>query len=519
MPTPPDPGMLVLASLLGRALGDALGRRGRVPDAGRDPIGLPRRRADARPPARFTDDTRMTLFTAEGLIAASARRSDPIEEVHRALLRWLVTQAGRPAVPAGEGRLLCRPAPPPASGRRARRASRHLEAAPVVGGLASNDSKGCGDDHARVAPLRLRARPGRERARPGPGDVVPHAWPRHGCCGRPRSGPGCCAPCGGGAEPEAAARALLSDLRRGETAAAVAAALDAPRDGRAETAESLGGGWVAEEALAIGLHAALTGARVGGRASPGGAPFGRFGQHRGRGRQPPGPSLSHGGAGPPLAGRARGRRSRGADRGGSLGLPRRADRARRGASRLTPWIDPRMVRMCAPMTTPVPIPRAEGAPRLAVAPMMDWTDTHCRVLHRLMSRRTLLYTEMVTAPALVRGGARRLLRFDPSEHPVACQLGGCDPGRAGARRPHGRGGGLRRGEPQRRLPLGPGPVRRVRGGADAAAGARGRVRGRDARRRPAARDGQVPDRRGRPGSGRGAAGVRRGPCATRARPA
>ena len=86
-----------------------------------------------------------------------------------------------------------------------------------------------------------------------------------------------------------------------------------------------------------------------------------------------------------------------------------------------------MVRMCAPMTTPVPIPRAEGAPRLAVAPMMDWTDTHCRVLHRLMSRRTLLYTEMVTAPALVRGGARRLLRFDPSEHPVACQLGGCDP--------------------------------------------------------------------------------------------
>ena len=66
-------------------------------------------------------------------------------------------------------------------------------------------------------------------------------------------------------------------------------------------------------------------------------------------------------------------------------------------------------------------------PRLAVAPMMDWTDTHCRVLHRLMSRRTLLYTEMVTAPALVRGGARRLLRFDPSEHPVACQIGGSDP--------------------------------------------------------------------------------------------
>ena len=59
--------------------------------------------------------------------------------------------------------------------------------------------------------------------------------------------------------------------------------------------------------------------------------------------------------------------------------------------------------------------------------MMDWTDRHCRYLHRALSRRTLLYTEMVTAPALVRGGARHLLRFDPAEHPVALQLGGSDP--------------------------------------------------------------------------------------------
>ena len=59
--------------------------------------------------------------------------------------------------------------------------------------------------------------------------------------------------------------------------------------------------------------------------------------------------------------------------------------------------------------------------------MMDWTDRHCRFLHRLMSRHTLLYTEMVTAPALVRGGARHLLRFDAAEHPVALQLGGSDP--------------------------------------------------------------------------------------------
>ncbi|PVA08163.1 tRNA dihydrouridine(20/20a) synthase DusA [Thalassorhabdomicrobium marinisediminis] len=67
------------------------------------------------------------------------------------------------------------------------------------------------------------------------------------------------------------------------------------------------------------------------------------------------------------------------------------------------------------------------ASRLSVAPMMDWTDRHCRYLHRLLSKRALLYTEMVTAPALVRGGARHLLRFDPAEQPVALQLGGSDP--------------------------------------------------------------------------------------------
>ncbi|WP_226780636.1 tRNA dihydrouridine(20/20a) synthase DusA [Oceaniglobus trochenteri] len=70
----------------------------------------------------------------------------------------------------------------------------------------------------------------------------------------------------------------------------------------------------------------------------------------------------------------------------------------------------------------------EAAARLSVAPMMDWTDRHCRFFHRLMSRRTLLYTEMVTAPALVRGGARHLLGFDPAEQPLALQLGGSDPG-------------------------------------------------------------------------------------------
>lgn len=65
--------------------------------------------------------------------------------------------------------------------------------------------------------------------------------------------------------------------------------------------------------------------------------------------------------------------------------------------------------------------------RLSVAPMMDWTDRHCRYFHRQMSRHALLYTEMVTAPAVINGDQDRLLGFSDAEHPVAVQLGGSDP--------------------------------------------------------------------------------------------
>ncbi|MDP3197977.1 tRNA dihydrouridine(20/20a) synthase DusA [Tabrizicola sp.] len=65
--------------------------------------------------------------------------------------------------------------------------------------------------------------------------------------------------------------------------------------------------------------------------------------------------------------------------------------------------------------------------RLSVAPMMDWTDRHCRVFHRQMTRRAMLYTEMVTAPAIVHGPKPRLLDYSAVEHPVALQLGGSDP--------------------------------------------------------------------------------------------
>jgi tRNA-dihydrouridine synthase A len=65
--------------------------------------------------------------------------------------------------------------------------------------------------------------------------------------------------------------------------------------------------------------------------------------------------------------------------------------------------------------------------KFSIAPMMDWTDRHCRVLHRLLSAHALLYTEMVTAEAILHGDKVRLLGFDTSEHPVALQLGGSDP--------------------------------------------------------------------------------------------
>src|SRR6202049_3508100 len=65
--------------------------------------------------------------------------------------------------------------------------------------------------------------------------------------------------------------------------------------------------------------------------------------------------------------------------------------------------------------------------RFSVAPMMEWTDRHCRFFHRLMTRRALLYTEMVTTGAVLHGDRAELIVFDPFEHPIALQLGGSNP--------------------------------------------------------------------------------------------
>lgn len=65
--------------------------------------------------------------------------------------------------------------------------------------------------------------------------------------------------------------------------------------------------------------------------------------------------------------------------------------------------------------------------KFCVAPMMDKTDRHCRYFHRLMSNRAFLYTEMLHSNAVIRGNKERLLKYNPKEHPLAIQLGGCDP--------------------------------------------------------------------------------------------
>jgi tRNA-dihydrouridine synthase A len=65
--------------------------------------------------------------------------------------------------------------------------------------------------------------------------------------------------------------------------------------------------------------------------------------------------------------------------------------------------------------------------KFSIAPMMDWTDRNCRFFHRLLTRRALIYTEMITTGAVIHGDRARLLGYDPAEHPVALQLGGSDP--------------------------------------------------------------------------------------------
>ncbi|MEM1040180.1 MAG: tRNA dihydrouridine(20/20a) synthase DusA [Pseudomonadota bacterium] len=86
-----------------------------------------------------------------------------------------------------------------------------------------------------------------------------------------------------------------------------------------------------------------------------------------------------------------------------------------------------MASFAAPNTASSSLYAKHRKPIFAVAPMMDWTDRHCRYFHRLLTKSALLYTEMVVADAIVHGDVERHLAFDASEHPLAVQLGGSDP--------------------------------------------------------------------------------------------
>ena len=256
------------ASLLGGAIGDSIGAdieflslseiRNRFPDGVSE---LPRHMGVK---GAITDDTQMTLFTAEGILRAHVRNAQkgvchPPSVIHHALLRWLRTQGCEPKVETDDIGLIND------SRLRVRRAPGNtclssLAASTHFGSLAQNDSKGCGSI-MRVAPIALMFP--RDQVRRlaietsalthghATGQLAAAAWAEM------------LADVSLGSELEDAAVNAAETYAKlpdgGETARAIQAALNAPRDGTGETVESLGGGWIAEEALAIALYACLAG--------------------------------------------------------------------------------------------------------------------------------------------------------------------------------------------------------------------------------------------------------------------
>jgi len=256
------------ASLLGGAIGDSLGAdieflslaeiRRRFPD------GISKLPPHMGLHGAITDDTQMTLFTAEGIIRAQIRGvlkgvSHAPSIIHNALLRWYKTQGGKPAVQTDEvgliedPRLWVRRAP-------GNTCLSSLGASAHFGDVARNNSKGCGTI-MRVAPIALMYPRDQVRRMAIDTSALTHghvtgqlaaaAWAEM------------LADVAAGNELAAcAARTaeIYARLEGGEeTARAIRVALVAPRDGAAETVESLGGGWTAEEALSIALYACLVG--------------------------------------------------------------------------------------------------------------------------------------------------------------------------------------------------------------------------------------------------------------------
>lgn len=199
----------------------------------------------------ITDDTQMTLFTAEGLVRGLRGDGDVLKEVHAALLRWYVTQGGKPQINPGTGGILDH------QFLHVRRAPGNtcmsgLANATAWGRAADNTSRGCGTI-MRVAPLAFLPR----------GDIIPLTMTTSALTHGDQD-----------AQDSAAAWALiLNDLLHGRriteaaerclgrfgelTDNALHAALSAPRDGHWSVVQQLGGAWVADEALAIALYSTL----------------------------------------------------------------------------------------------------------------------------------------------------------------------------------------------------------------------------------------------------------------------
>jgi ADP-ribosylglycohydrolase/protein-tyrosine phosphatase len=261
-------GIQLHASLLGGAYGDSLGAeieflsldaiRRKFPDGIAD---LPPHQGLR---GAITDDTQMTLFTAEGLIRSHIRGSlkgicHPPSVVHHALLRWYRTQGGKPRVETDtiglitDQRLWARRAP-------GMTCLSSLGEGRSLGVLAKNDSKGCGTI-MRVAPVALMVPRDQVRSIAIDTSALTHGHPTGQLAAAAWAE--MLADVATGAKLDAAAASTAGEYERlengSETARAIRKALDAPRDGAPETVESLGGGWTAEEALSIALYACLAG--------------------------------------------------------------------------------------------------------------------------------------------------------------------------------------------------------------------------------------------------------------------
>ena len=259
---------LLRASLIGGAIGDSFGAEiefwSLAQIKGHFPEGIQDLLSHDGILGGITDDTQMILFTAEGLLDAYERGIlrgswHPPSNVHAALLRWLVTQGGAPRIEVSQKGLI---ADPRLNVLRAPGLTclSALAAATSLCMRAQNNSKGCGTI-MRVAPVALMLPRDMVRETAIACSALTHGHPTGQLAAAAWAQ--LLRAVAEGAELEVASQMIAEEdqgLPDGEeTADAISRALAAPRDGRAETVETLGGGWVAEEALAIALYACLAG--------------------------------------------------------------------------------------------------------------------------------------------------------------------------------------------------------------------------------------------------------------------